>query len=198
MVSNILLSAFRVKSLELIFAQKYIIMKLIKYGLTLILSFFIFACSSDDNEPQPLSQNDIQGEWFLTELNASRPVDLNNDGNSSTELTQETTCFDDMKIVFNDNAYTFTYPKLDFNGASNENLSCLNAINTGIYTLEQNILTATTTIDGTENIESVNVELANNQLRFTITSSQVSNYLDLGESTNSNSDLEFLEFVFTK
>lgn len=173
-------------------------MKLISYSIILIFASVLISCDDDDTTPQPLTQGDIQGEWFLNELNASEPVDLNNDGNSNIDLTQETSCFDGMVLNFEDDTYQFTYPKINFTGENNETLNCGDTLNTGIYTLDNNVLTATTTIDDSTTTESVNVELNNNQLKFTITSSQVSEYLDLENNSNENSDLEFLEFVFEK
>jgi hypothetical protein len=163
-----------------------------------MLSLLLISCESDDSTPEPLSQNDIQGEWYLTQLNANEPVDLNNDNEENIDLTQETSCFNGMLVNFENDTYQFTYPKINFTGQNNETLSCEDTLNTGTYTLENNILTATTTIEGSSNNENVTVGLNNNQLKFTVTNSQVSAYLNLDNSTNENADLEFLEFVFEK
>lgn len=173
-------------------------MKYLNYAVILIISIVNVACNSDDNTSQSLSQNDIQGEWILTKLNASEPVDLNNDGISSLDLKTETDCFDNMIINFINDSYQFAYPAIDFVGGSNNELNCTDTLNTGTYSLENGILTATTIIDGSSNTKSVPVELTNNQLKFTITSEQVSEYLDLDSTDNENSNLDFLEFVFEK
>jgi hypothetical protein len=173
-------------------------MNYIKYSLIFTLSLLLISCESDDSTPEPLSQNDIQGEWYLTQLNANEPVDLNNDNEENIDLTQETSCFNGMLVNFENDTYQFTYPKINFTGQNNEILNCEDTLNTGTYTLENNILTATTTIDGSSNTENVTVGLNNNQLKFTVTNSQVSAYLNLDNSTNENADLEFLEFVFEK
>jgi len=173
-------------------------MKLINYSLLLVFTFFFWSCDSDENSIRPLSQNDIQGEWFLSELNASQPVDLNNDDISSVDLTTETTCFEDMSIDFQNDTYLFTYPKIEFTGENDQNLVCTNALYEGTYVLENGELTATTTIDGSTSSESVLIELNNNQLKFTVTSTQVNEYLDLSTIDNENSELEFIEFIFVK
>lgn len=173
-------------------------MKLLNYLVLSIFSVLLFSCENAENTPQPLTQEDIQGEWLLSELNASEAVDLDNDGNSSIDLTTETNCFEGMAVNFEEDTYQFTYPKISFTGETNETLNCTDTLNTGTYTLENNVLTATTTIDDATNTESVNVELTNNQLKFTITRTQVNQYLDLDSSDNENSDLEFLEFIFEK
>ena len=163
-------------------------MKYTKYTFIFTLSLLFTACDGDDSTPESLTQNDIQGNWILSELNTSKPVDLDNDGSTNLNLMQETTCFDRMKVNFEDDTYQFTYPKINFTGENNQNLSCADTLNTGTYILENNTLAATTTINNSTNTESVAVELANNQLKFTITSDQI----------NENSDLEFLEFIFEK
>ncbi|MFD0932358.1 DUF5004 domain-containing protein [Psychroflexus salinarum] len=173
-------------------------MKPINFNLIILLTLLTAACGNDDTAPEALSENDIQGEWFLSELNASEPVDLNNDNITNLDLTQETNCFDGMTIDFESDAYEFTYPKIDFTGDNSDELVCSDTLNTGTYSLENGTLTATTFIDGSVSTESVSLELSNNELKFTITSSQVNEYLDLENTSNENSDLEFLEFVFNK
>jgi hypothetical protein len=198
MVKNILLSVFIFKYLESTLAQKNRFMKLLKYVSTLFVSFILLGCSNDDNTPQALSQSDIQGDWFLVELNANEPTDLNNDGISNTNLRLETDCFSTMAINFENDTYIFTYPKLDFIGENNDELSCTDTLNTGSYSLESGTLTATTTIDNSTTTERVSVQLDNDLLKFTITRAQVNEYLDLGSSNNENADLETLEFIFEK
>lgn len=152
----------------------------------------------EDISPQSLSQSDIQGEWFLTELNASSPVDLNNDGTTNLDLTKETNCFENMKVNFEGSTYQLTYPKIEFSGENNNELNCIDTLNSGSYILEDGNLNATTTIDNTIYRESVLIQLENNTLKFSISRDQVSKYLDLNTINNENSNLEFLEFVFQK
>ncbi len=173
-------------------------MKLLKCVSTFLVSFILLGCSKDDNTPQALSQSDIQGGWFLVELNANEPTDLNNDGISNTNLRLETDCFSSMALNFENDTYTFIYPKLDFRGENNDELSCIDTLNTGSYSFENGTLTATTTIDNSTTTERVSVQLDNDRLKFTITRTQVNEYLDLGTSDNENADLETLEFIFEK
>lgn len=173
-------------------------MKLLKCVFTLLVSFILLRCNNDDNTPQALSQSDIQGDWFLVELNANEPTDLNNDGILNTNLRLETDCFSSMAINFENDTYSFTYPKLDFIGESNDEISCTDTLNTGSYGLENGILTATTTIDNSTTTERVSVQLDNDLLKFTITRAQVNEYLDLGSSDNENANLKNLEFIFEK
>jgi len=173
-------------------------MKLLKYVSTLLVSLILLGSSNLDNTSQSLSKSDIQGDWFLVELNANKTKDLNNDGISNTNLRLETDCFTTMAINFENDTYTFTYPKLDFIGEDNDEISCTDNLNTGSYRLESGTLTATTTIDNSITTERVSVQLSNDLLKFTITRAQVNEYLDLGSSNNENADLETLEFIFEK
>jgi hypothetical protein len=160
--------------------------------------FAFLSCDSDNEVNQPLTQDSIQGEWFLSELNASQPADLNNDEVSNVDLTKETYCFNEMVIHFENDTYNFTYPKIEFTGENDQTLVCTSTLNQATYILDNGILTATTTIDGSTSTESVNVDLSADQLIFTITAEQVNEYLDLGSVENQNSNLEFLEFIFEK
>ena len=110
-------------------------MRLLKYVSTLLLSLILLRRDNDDNTPQALSQSEIQGDWFLVELNANEPTDLNNDVISNTNLRLETDCFSSMAINFENDTYTFTYPKLDFIGENNHETSCIVTLKTGSYSL---------------------------------------------------------------
>ena len=136
--------------------------------------------------------------WFLFELITNEPSDLTNYGFYTSNVTLEPACFSSMAINFENDTYTFIYPKLDFIGENNDELSCIDTLNTGSYSFENGTLTATTTIDNSTTTERVSVQLDNDRLKFTITRTQVNEYLDLGTSDNENADLETLEFIFEK
>lgn len=103
-----------------------------------------------------------------------------------------------MKVNFEGETYQLTYPKIKFSGENNNELSCIDTLNTGTYFLKNGTLTGTTTIDNTSNTESILIQLESNLLKFSITNDQVSKYLNSETIDNENSDLEFLEFVFQK
>lgn len=108
-------------------------MRLIHLTFINLCMLLLLSCESDSGNIQPLSQDDLQGKWFLSELNANQPVDLNNDGNGSTDLTTETDCFDTMSINFDNDSYRFSYPKIEFTGENDQTLICNDTINEGTY-----------------------------------------------------------------
>ncbi len=52
-------------------------------------------------EGQDIQQNQLVGTWKIESMTADVAVDLNADGSSSTNLLDETICFDEMYFAFN-------------------------------------------------------------------------------------------------
>ena len=95
------------------------------FAITSILFLFIFgSCSKDispsvEEEIQSANANikpdKLYGKWKVSILEADNPVDLNNDGSASTNIIQETNCFNTMGVVFDeDRNFTTTNAQMDF------------------------------------------------------------------------------------
>ncbi|MFN2260998.1 MAG: DUF5004 domain-containing protein [Psychroflexus sp.] len=174
-------------------------MNCIKSFLSLLsISFLLLSCSDDDDQVQTLSENDLQGSWTLVEMNASSGVDLNNDGTSNTDITNETDCFDNMTVDFQaENNFMLDYPGLDFDQVDGETvLNCNDNNTTGSYSLNGSTLSITTEIENTVETDDFQVNLNGNQLSFTVTNAQAASYFDFDTSDNENADLQSIEFVF--
>lgn len=52
-------------------------------------------------EGQQIQQNQLLGSWKIHSINSDVAVDLNADGNSSKNVLQETSCFNNMYFDFN-------------------------------------------------------------------------------------------------
>ncbi len=164
----------------------------------LMCSVLLISCSDDDDQVQTLSENDLEGNWTLIEMNASSGVDLNNDGTSNTDITNETDCFDNMTVNFqSDSNFMLDYPGLDFDDVNGETvLNCEDKNTSGSYSLNGGTLSITTEIENNVETDDFQVNLSGNQLSFTVTNAQAASYFDFDISDNENADLQSIEFVF--
>lgn len=73
------------------------------------------SCSEDDSTAVNNNTNaSLVGTWKLTALNVTEAIDLNGDGTSSTNMVDETGCYDGSTIVFNaDNTAVLTMEEAD-------------------------------------------------------------------------------------
>lgn len=136
-----------------------------RYTLTLlaVITIILFSCSKDDtmssddslkmsNLATTIDPNDLVGEWKLSAMNADTLVDLNQDGKGDKNLLNESSCFNDMKVIFNqDRTFSTTNARLDFNGGtSNAEFVCVkNRIDFGTWDVEGMDLILNINIDGT-------------------------------------------------
>jgi hypothetical protein len=178
-------------------------MRLIKYTLQSIIYigalFLIFSCESDDNttnfvEPTPT----LNGTYVLTSLDADVTVDLNNDSTTSTNLLQESTCFNIMEVTFNnDGSFSATNSKLDFNGGDSGNeLTCTIRTDNGTWSLNANELTLNVSIAGSTITETKEIMLTETSFSFTATEDEIDAYVnDTSESSASVITELFLEYT---
>jgi len=79
----------------------------IKFFLFVICFAFLFtSCSTDDDNEGSSDMVSLVGTWKLTSATGALPVDLDMDGNASTNLLEELSCFEDVIVVNEDNTYT--------------------------------------------------------------------------------------------
>ncbi len=89
-------------------------MKKFKVLIPLIVFIFILqACSSDDNAP-PVDNNDaVVGTWSLAELNINPPQDINEDGNTTSNILTELPCATGTLMINNDGTWSSTVVNLE-------------------------------------------------------------------------------------
>jgi len=89
-------------------------MKKIKVLIPLLVFIFIFqACSSDDNAPTVDNNDAVVGTWSLAELNINPPQDINEDGNTTSNILTELTCATGTLIINNDGTWSSTVVNLE-------------------------------------------------------------------------------------
>ena len=70
----------------------------------LLLAGLTYSCSNDDDGNNTVA---VEGTWKLTAFNIQSTIDLNADGNASSDLLEESNCYENETIEFNaDNTAT--------------------------------------------------------------------------------------------
>ena len=169
--------------------------KFLKIPLIVLLSTFIISCSDDDTQVQTLSSSDIVGSWTLVEINSTPAVDLEGNGNTDPNVMNQTDCFDGMSLDFdNSGNVSVVTSAIDFDSSATPSFNCSLQTNSGSYSIDQNNLTVTAQISGNQETETLNVNVQNNTLSFTVTESDIADYFSVpaGESFSSITELEFV------
>lgn len=110
-------------------------------GLTLI------SCSDDDSNPTTVNAS-IDGTWKLTGFTLDNSIDLNGDGVASTDMVNETECYNDSELVFNnatEASLTLQGVDVEVTGSGNDwtvTVDCMAAETlTGTYTVTDTTVT---------------------------------------------------------
>jgi hypothetical protein len=117
-----------------------------KVALFALLTGAIFVSCSDDDSTA-VNNVSLIGTWKLTALNGSEPIDLNGDGTPTTDMVEETGCYDGSTIVFSaDNTAVLTMEEanITLDGSMTPVITCdmLDPIS-GTYTENGNEVTIT-------------------------------------------------------
>lgn len=118
-----------------------------------------FAACSDDDDQATVNAS-VDGTWKLTGFTLDEAVDLNNDGNESTNLIAETGCYNNSNLTFmSNNQASLTLQELDVEiiGEGNTatvDIDCLPADTvTGNYSVSENAVTLSGELgDGSEDV----------------------------------------------
>ena len=133
----------------------------------LFIAVLFAACSSDDDNK---SEPGIVGSWTLVELNATIPIDFNNDGTADRNIINEIPCYEGHASFTANGNYLLTLSNVNAEIAEGIwNVDCNgNIVNSGAYILNGDQLTinpdnpeeetSTTTIDLRENTVSFSMD----------------------------------------
>ncbi len=147
-----------------------------------------------------ISSNDLIGYWELSRMVSDTAVNLNQDGNYSTNLLDETSCFNNMSITFNsDGTFTTNNATMTFeSGTSGDQFSCLtDRIDTGTWEVENDNLMLTMVIDGYTYNHSKKLSMTSNTFAFDVTKIESDQYVDDPGNTQA-SEIRILELEYTK
>lgn len=117
-----------------------------KVWLFVVVMFLVISCSSssDDEVQEMLEEADLVGTWDATSLQTSTAFDLNGDGNSSSDVFEELSCFTSSISFETDGSYTATSSDIVLQGTSLNDITadCDGTLTeNGTYEFANNLLT---------------------------------------------------------
>ncbi len=184
-------------------------MKFYKIILVFALAIVSFACSKEEttdsdtsfktsNFAASINPDDLVGEWKLSAMQADTLVDLNQDGTGDINLINESSCFNDMKIIFSqDKTFSTTNARLDFNGGTtNAEFVCVkNRVDFGTWDVEGTDLILNINIDGTIYTERKPLNYNTSTFAFDISKAESNVYVsDPGDTSASRIRILALEY----
>ncbi|MCG9971584.1 DUF5004 domain-containing protein [Christiangramia crocea] len=147
-----------------------------------------------------ITSNDLIGHWKLSRMVSDTAVNLNQDGSYSTNLMDETSCFNNMSITFNsDGTFITNNATMTFESGSNgDQFSCIaDRIDTGDWKVENDNLVLTMDIDGFTYTHSKAIDMTSNTFSFDVTKIESDQYVDDPGNTQA-SEIRILELEYTK
>lgn len=185
-------------------------MNFLKITLVFALAFIIFACTMEDradsnssfktsNFVASINPDNLVGEWKLSAMQADTLVDLNKDGAGSQNLLNESSCFNDMKVIFNqDKTFSTTNARLDFNGgAGSAEFVCVkNRVDFGTWDIGGTDLILNIDIGGTIYTERKPLNYTTSTFGFDVSKAESNVYVtDPGDTSGSKIRILALEYT---
>ncbi|MDT0690689.1 DUF5004 domain-containing protein [Salegentibacter sp. F188] len=192
------------------------------FGMIVMVAGLTISCEPENDEMAvantdvlkvsnaTIEQSTLVGRWELSAMTSDAEVNLNDgDPDTSTNILEETTCFDDMYFIFNEDGTVKTgQAKLDF---KNNGFSC----SYGIYLAEYDVISVnddtklevTFEVNGLTYVDSKTIDLIteNGQeyLHVITTVTEVNEgveagYINDGRETTIVSAVKTLETVYIK
>jgi len=146
-----------------------------------------------------VTTQDMIGHWDLTQMIADAEVDLDENPGGSTNLLDETNCFNTMYITFNDdNTFDTNNATMTFEAGDGNDFKCLaDRMDEGTWSVENGNLILTMTINGTEYVHEKEINLGMNTFTFDVTKIESNQYVNDPGSTRA-SEIRILELEYTK
>ena len=132
----------------------------------LFIAVLFAACSSDDDNN---SKPSIVGSWTLVELNATIPMDFNNDGTADRNIMNEIPCYEGHASFTANGNYLLTLSNVNAEIVDGRwNIDCDgSSVNSGTYVLNGDQLT-TNPDNPEEETSTTTIELSNNTAKYSM------------------------------
>lgn len=132
----------------------------------LFIAVLFAACSSDDDNNSKVG---IVGSWTLVELNATIPMDFNNDGTVDRNIMNEIPCYVGHASFSAKGNYLLTLSNVNAEiGGGIWNIDCdVTSVNSGTYVLDGNQLT-TNPDNPDEETSTTTIILSNNTVKYSM------------------------------
>lgn len=185
------------------------VLELKKLACFSLIALVLASCSKDDAYMEDemikvsnatITSNDLIGHWELSRMVSDTAVNLNQDGSYSTNLLDETSCFNNMSITFNSDATFITNnATMTFEAGSNgDEFACISdRIDTGTWKVENDNLVLTMEINGSTYTHTKAIDMTSNTFTFDVTKIESDQYVNDPGNTQA-SEIRILELEYTK
>jgi len=183
------------------------------FKIKILLGLFMFAsvfssCSKEEvsNESQlkvsnatAVTTSDMIGHWDLTQMIADVEVDLDGNPGGSTNLLDETDCFNTMYITFDeDNTFETNNATMTFEDGDGNDFTCLDGrTDKGTWAVEEGNLILTMTINEVEYVHEKKINLGTNTFAFDVAKIESNQYVNDPGNTRV-SEITILKLEYTK
>ncbi len=147
-----------------------------------------------------VTTNDLLGSWTLSKMTADTFVDLNDDGTSSTNLLNETTCFNNMDITFHsDGTFISHNATMTFEAGTDSNeFSCLgDREDSGTWEISDNNLILNLVVKGNSYTHKKAIKLGENTFSFDVSKIESELYVTDPGNTQA-SEIRVLALEYTR
>jgi len=170
--------------------------------------FVMFSCSKEEVSKDPqlkvsnataVTTNDMIGHWDLTQMIADVEVDLDGNPGGSTNLLEETDCFNTMYITFDVNkTFETNNATMTFEDGDGNDFTCLGGrVDKGSWAIEDGDLILTMTIDEVEYVHKKQINLGTDTFSFDVSKIESDQYVSDPGNTRA-SQIRILELEYTK
>lgn len=135
-------------------------------GIFAAAALSITSCSSDDDG----NSGTLAGTYELKEVNVGTAIDFDQDGDTNTDLTEESGCYDNGKMTLNSDGtltYNYNYVLVDEDLGT---ATCASSTFTGTWEIQGNagstVVVLATYVDGNEQERTIQLSKSGNELTF--------------------------------
>lgn len=145
-----------------------------------------------------ITTGDMLGTWNLSQMIADVEVDLDSVPGGSTNLLDETSCFDSMYITFNtDSTFVSNNATMTFEDGDGDDFTCLaDRLDTGKWVVENGNLVLTMIINEETYVHQKEINLGTDTFAFDVSKIESNQYVtDPGNTRASEITILMLEYT---
>ncbi|MFV8226361.1 DUF5004 domain-containing protein [Christiangramia aquimixticola] len=179
----------------------------IKY-LSLLLLISFIGCSKNEAQEEAqlkmsnltaITNNDMVGHWELSKITSDVEVDLDSNPGGSTNLMDETDCFNNMYITFDSNGSFITNnATMSFEAGDGDDFQCIaDRMDNGQWEVRNDSLILTMNLNGQEYIHQKYINKGPDYFSLDITKMESNQYVSDPGNTRA-SVIRILELEYTR
>lgn len=163
------------------------------------------ATSTTTAKSQDITVADLVGTWHMYSMTSDVEVDFDQNGSYTYDLLEETTCFDFMYFIFDEQGSVATRQSRLYFSSTTGMFSCKTTGDyKAVYSVEGDQLTVTFTVNGTEYTETKTISRYNENgkefLKVTLTNQETDSAVYVADDPGNTvaSEIQLIEMIYLK